>query len=67
MYIYILFSPVKPEAGNNSVWKKIYAHLNFPGKELNVIDIKGIYIYIYIYRERERFERVRVGVCVCVC
>ena len=42
IYIYVLFGPVKPELGSNSIrTRKLFKseHLNFPGKELNVTDI----------------------------
>ena len=41
LYIYILFSPVKPESGIIPSGQKSfnYEHLNFPGKELNVTNI----------------------------
>ena len=41
IYIYILFSPVKPESGIIPSGQKTfnYEHLNFPGKEPNVTDI----------------------------
>ena len=41
IYIYILFSPVKPELGIIPPGQKSfnYEHLNFPGKKFNLADI----------------------------
>ena len=41
MYIYVSFSPVKPDLGVIPSGQKSFKseHLNFPGKELNVTDI----------------------------
>ena len=54
----VLLGPVKPELGvipSGQVNHSRVEHLNFPGRELNVINFTEqtviyIYIYIYIYR-----------------
>ena len=69
----VLFGPVKPGVGNNSIrTKKKFnsEHLNFPGKELNVTDTHThthththIYIYIYIYVYI--YDLYKTGCCPC--
>ena len=46
IYIYILFGPVKPELGVIPSGQENHSkteHLNFPGRELNVINITEQY------------------------
>ena len=67
IYIYIvLFGPVKPELGVIPSGQENHSkaeHLNFPGRELNVINFIYIYMYVYIYV----CVYIYVYVCVCVC
>ena len=58
IYIYVLFGPVKPELGVIPSGQENHSgaeHLNFPGRELNPLDLKkSCYIFLCVFGSHQK-------------